>query len=63
MSKKRKPAPPRVTGRTSDPIDFKGRPPMICTLGADLEESRRFQVQLEVLKGRACLLSDKPLTT
>lgn len=52
MAGKRKPA--RATARTdrtpSPPVDFKGRPPMICTLGEDLEESRRLQARLNEIK-------------
>lgn len=52
MAGKRKPA--RATARTdrtpAPPIDFKGRPPMICTLGEDLTESRRLQEQLNEIR-------------
>lgn len=54
MAGKRKPA--RATARTdrtpAPPIDFKGRPPMICMLGEDLAESRRLQAQLAALVRR-----------
>lgn len=64
MAGKRKSKPSRVTARTDGqlppPLDFKGKPPMVCTLGEDLDESRRLQVALEVLKGRACWLNSDP---
>jgi hypothetical protein len=54
MAGKRKPS--RATARTdrtpAPPVDWKGRPPMICTLGSDLEESRRLQERLEQLRQR-----------
>ena len=55
MAGKRKPS--RATARTdrmpAPALDFKGRPPMIVTLGSDLEESRRLQERLEQLRQRA----------
>ena len=36
--------------RPSPPVDFKGKPPMIVTIGADLDESRRLQAALEELR-------------
>lgn len=71
MAGKRRNTPARATGRTdrqpAPAINFNGKPPMICTLGADIAESRRLQVALEVIKGRACWLTDpqgmnEPLT-
>lgn len=54
MAGKRKSKPSRVTVRTDGqlppPIDFKGRPPMVCTLGDDLEESRRLQDRLNEIR-------------
>lgn len=41
----RRPLPP--------PVDFKGRPPMIVTLGSDLEESRRLAARLQALREAA----------
>lgn len=60
MAGKRKSKPSRAASRTgeqSDPVDWKGRPPLVCSLGEDLNESRRLQVALEVIKGRACWLN------
>lgn len=56
---KRKPtrpqqAPASASGpRLSPPVDFKGRPPMIVTLGSDLEESRRLAAALQLLREAA----------
>ena len=53
MAGKRKPSSPRVTDpkeRLSPPVDWKGRPPMIVTLGEDLEKSKRLQAQLAELR-------------
>ena len=65
MAGKRRNTPARATGSTerqpAPAIDFKGKPPMICTLGADLTESRRLQTALEVLKGRACWINPESL--
>jgi len=59
--KRRSSKPARVTSHTtnergewqwrpSPPVDFKGNPPMIVTLGSDLDESRRLQAALEELR-------------
>ena len=60
--KRRSSKPVRVTWNTNEqgewqwrpspPVDFKGRPPMIVTLGSDLDESRRLQAALEELRRR-----------
>lgn len=62
MAGKRKSSTRRATSHTSrqpsPPVDFKGNPPMICTLGEDLEESRRLQVALEALRQASQLQGD-----